>query len=105
MDLQPNANAQDLLDALVAKYPSMKEELLDEQMRLLPHMQMRINDREIIYLEENSITFLNQQTNSKSALQVDQKLHKAIPPSPLTLDPESVIKRFLIKLFQRNAHE
>jgi len=58
VDLQPNANAQDLLDALVAKYPSMKEELLDEQMRLLPHMQMRINDREIIYLEENSITFL-----------------------------------------------
>ena len=105
VDLQPDANAQDLLDALVAKYPSMQEELLDEQMRLLPHMQMRINDREIIYLEENSITFLNQQTNSKSALQVDQKLHKAIPPSPLTLDPESVIKRFLIKLFQRNAHE
>ncbi|MAA91350.1 MAG: hypothetical protein CL914_14340, partial [Deltaproteobacteria bacterium] len=27
MDLQPNANAQDLLDALVAKYPSKKEEL------------------------------------------------------------------------------
>ena len=23
VDLQPNANAQDLLDALVAKYPSM----------------------------------------------------------------------------------
>ena len=52
VDLQPDANAQDLLDALVAKYPSMQEELLDEQMRLLPHMQMRIYGREIIYLEE-----------------------------------------------------
>ena len=52
VDLQPDANAQDLLDALVAKYPSMQEELLDEQMRLLPHMKMFINGREVVYLEE-----------------------------------------------------
>ena len=52
VDLQPNANAQDLLDTLVTKYPSMQEEILDEQMHLLPQMQMRINGREIIYLEE-----------------------------------------------------
>jgi len=66
VDLQPNANAQDLLDALVAKYPSMKEELLDEQMRLLPHMLMRINGCEIIYLEEklDYILRINRQTRN-----------------------------------------
>ena len=52
VNLQPDANAQDLIEALVAKYPSMHEELLDEQMLLLPHMKMFINGREVVYLEE-----------------------------------------------------
>jgi len=52
VDLKPNANAQDLLDALVTKYPLIYKEFLDEQKHLLPHMKMIINGREIIYLEE-----------------------------------------------------
>ena len=36
VELKPGANAQDLIEALVAKYPSMDPELLDKNRRLLP---------------------------------------------------------------------
>ena len=51
VELKPGANAQDLIEALVAKYPSMDPELLDKNRRLLPHMKMFINGREVIYLK------------------------------------------------------
>ena len=51
VELKPGANAQDLIEALVAKCPSMDPELLDKNRRLLPHMKMFINGREVIQFD------------------------------------------------------
>ncbi len=41
-----------LVDALIARYPRLRRELLDEQGHLYPHVHVFVNGRDVPYLED-----------------------------------------------------
>jgi len=51
LDVSDGLTAMELINALVAEYPAMGPELLDENGNFYSHMKMFINGREVVYLE------------------------------------------------------
>jgi len=49
--LAPGTTVRGLLDAVVARYPAIREELFDEAGGLYPHVHVFINGRDAPYLE------------------------------------------------------
>lgn len=45
--------AQELLDAILEKFPAMKKELLDENGRLFGHVHLFINGRDVRFLQDD----------------------------------------------------
>ena len=45
--------AQELLDAILEKFPAMKKELLDENGRLFGHVHFFINGRDVRFLKDD----------------------------------------------------
>jgi sulfur-carrier protein len=58
VNLSPNATARDLVEVVVADYPSMRAELLDANNEFQSHMKFFINGREAIYLENKMNTII-----------------------------------------------
>jgi sulfur-carrier protein len=52
MDMPPGATARQLIDLVVASYPDLGPELLDENGDFRSHMKMFINGREAVYLDD-----------------------------------------------------
>ena len=52
LDLPNDTSAKQLIHLVVEKYPSIRNEMLDENNHFHDHMKMFINGREVIYLEE-----------------------------------------------------
>ena len=46
-------SAQELLDAILERFPAMRKELLDEHGRLFGHVHFFINGRDVQFLEGN----------------------------------------------------
>ena len=55
-ELPVGATAQDVVDAVVERFPAMRVELVDEQGRLLEHIHLFINGRDVPYLENRLAT-------------------------------------------------
>lgn len=55
-DLPAGVTAQDVVDAVVQKFPAMREELVDEDGCLLGHVHLFINGRDVPYLENRLMT-------------------------------------------------
>ena len=51
LPLPAGSTAQDLIDALVARFPALREQLLDEHGQLYPHVHLFINGRDVEYLD------------------------------------------------------
>lgn len=51
LPLPAGSTAQDLLDALMARFPALRDQLLDEHGRLYPHVHLFVNGRDAEYLE------------------------------------------------------
>ena len=49
--LEYGASAQELLDAIITKFPAMEKELLDENGRLYGHVHFFINGRDVQFTE------------------------------------------------------
>jgi len=47
------ATAKELLDAIIARYPALKKELLQEDGRLYGHVHMFINGRDVQFYDKN----------------------------------------------------
>ncbi|MHC4959438.1 MAG: ubiquitin-like small modifier protein 1 [Planctomycetota bacterium] len=56
--LPEGTTVQALLDAIVGKYPAMREELLDAEGQLYPHVHLFINGRDAPYLDAGMDTVL-----------------------------------------------
>jgi len=52
VDMPNGSTAQQLIDLVVADYPDLGPELLDENGDFHSHMKMFINGREAVYLDE-----------------------------------------------------
>ncbi len=52
IDTSGNLTAMGLIHKVVADYPDMRQELLDEDGNFSSHMKMFINGREVVYLED-----------------------------------------------------
>lgn len=55
-DLPSGATAQDVVDAAVESFPALRPELVDEHGRLLEHIHLFINGRDVPYLENRLAT-------------------------------------------------
>ncbi len=51
--LDEGGTAQQLLDAMIARYPALREELLNEEGRLHGHVHFFVNGRDVQFLEGN----------------------------------------------------
>ena len=51
-DLPENATVRELLDEMIRVYPALRQELLNEQGELYPHVHYFINGRDAPYLNE-----------------------------------------------------
>ena len=56
-----NISAQELLDAIVTRFPGMRRELLDEQGRLYGHVHFFINGRDVRFLQDDLATIIEPQ--------------------------------------------
>jgi sulfur-carrier protein len=52
VDMPSGSTARQLVDLVIADYPPLREELLDEDNNFHSHMKMFINGREVVYLAE-----------------------------------------------------
>ena len=50
-DLEEGVTAQQLLDAVVLRFPAMRAELVDENGQLYRHVHLFVNGRDAIFLE------------------------------------------------------
>jgi molybdopterin synthase sulfur carrier subunit len=50
-DLDEGVTVQELVAAVVTRFPPMREELLDEEGRLYPHVHVFVNGRDAPYLD------------------------------------------------------
>jgi sulfur-carrier protein len=57
-DLAAGITVQQLLDAVLARYPEMQEDLLDENGRLYGHIHLFINGRDAPYLDNGLATII-----------------------------------------------
>ena len=57
-DLPAGVRAQDVVDVVVAAFPDMRPELVDEQGQLLGHVHLFINGRDVPYLEHREETII-----------------------------------------------
>jgi molybdopterin synthase sulfur carrier subunit len=62
VDLPPVATARQLIDLVVADYPDLGPELLDENGDFRSHMKMFVNGREVVYLD-NRFNYLMKSTD------------------------------------------
>ena len=51
-DLNHGATAQELLDAVIERFPRMKKELLDENGEMYGHVHLFINGRDVQFTDE-----------------------------------------------------
>ena len=58
-DLEEGATAQNLLNAILVKYPLMREELLDENGALYRHVHLFINGRDVYFLPDDMETVIH----------------------------------------------
>ncbi len=56
LPLPDGATVQDVLEAIVAAYPAIRPELMDENGSLLGHVHLFVNGRDAPYLEEMMAT-------------------------------------------------
>jgi sulfur-carrier protein len=56
--LHEAATVQQLLDALLAQYPALRHELIDENGRLFQHVNLFVNSRNALFLERGMDTAL-----------------------------------------------
>ncbi|MFO7540763.1 MAG: ubiquitin-like small modifier protein 1 [Chloroflexota bacterium] len=56
--LTDGITVQQLLDAVLARYPEMRDDLLDENGRLYGHVHLFINGRDAPYLDDGLTTVL-----------------------------------------------
>jgi molybdopterin synthase sulfur carrier subunit len=52
-DLEHGITAQELLDAIVTRFPPMKKELLNPEGRLYGHVHFFVNGRDVQFLEDD----------------------------------------------------
>ena len=58
LELPAGANVRQLLDAVLERYPAMREELVDEHGALFPHVHLFINGRDAPLLQDGMDTVL-----------------------------------------------
>jgi len=58
LDLPDGTNVRQLLDAVLERFPAMREELVDERGELFPHVHLFINGRDAPMLERGMRTVL-----------------------------------------------
>ena len=51
LDTSAGITAQQLIDKIVAEYPAIGPELIDENGKFYDHMKFFINGREVVYME------------------------------------------------------
>ena len=52
IDMPAGSTARQLIDLVIAKYPPIGPELIDENGNFFSHMKMFINGREVVYLAD-----------------------------------------------------
>ena len=52
IDMPAGSTARQLIDLIIAKYPPIGPELIDENGNFFSHMKMFINGREVVYLDD-----------------------------------------------------
>jgi sulfur-carrier protein len=57
-DLPDGISVQQLLDAVLLKYPDMRDDLLDENGRLYGHVHLFVNGRDAPYLDDGLETII-----------------------------------------------
>jgi sulfur-carrier protein len=57
-DLPDGISVQQLLDAVLLKYPDLRDDLLDENGRLYGHIHLFINGRDAPFLDDGLATIL-----------------------------------------------
>lgn len=58
IDLPAGATAQDVVDAVIARFPAMRAELVDENGVLHEHVHLFVNGRDVPYLEKRLETVI-----------------------------------------------
>ncbi|MFN3741886.1 MAG: ubiquitin-like small modifier protein 1 [Anaerolineales bacterium] len=61
LSLQDGMTIQTLLDALFERYPRLRQELMDEQGNLYPHVHVFVNGRDAPFLESGLQTPISEQ--------------------------------------------
>ncbi len=64
LDLNHGVTVEELIHAIVERYPALREQLVDEQGNLQGHIHVFINGRDVYYLEKDY----------KTPLQADDKI-------------------------------
>ena len=59
LPMPAGSTARDLIDALIARYPALREQLLDEHGQLFQHVHLFINGRDVEYLDGGLQTSLS----------------------------------------------
>jgi len=57
-EVREGVTAQELLDAILVRFPVMRKELLDEDGRLYGHVHFFINGRDVQFLEKDMATVI-----------------------------------------------
>jgi sulfur-carrier protein len=57
--VEQGITARELLDAIIARYPAMKKELLQPDGRLFGHVHLAINGRDVQFLADDLDTVIN----------------------------------------------
>lgn len=57
-DLSEGITVQQLVDAVVTRFPAMREELLDDDGNLYPHVHVFVNGRDAPYLDDALATVI-----------------------------------------------
>jgi molybdopterin synthase sulfur carrier subunit len=60
-DLEHGITAQELLDAIIVKFPPMKKELLNEDGKMYGHVHFFINGRDVQFTEDQFQTKITQE--------------------------------------------
>jgi sulfur-carrier protein len=62
IDIPTGSTARQLIDLIIAQYPPIGPELIDENGNFFSHMKMFINGREVVYLD-NKFGYIMQTTD------------------------------------------
>jgi len=60
-DLKQGITAQELLDAIIVRFPLMKKELLNEDGKMYGHIHLFINGRDVQFMEGDFQTKITQE--------------------------------------------